>query len=61
MTLEAEHNLRDEIMIKAIQMKGTIDSISWDISGLQYRVVYWNDSQRYSTWMYSHEIEPIGG
>lgn len=59
MTLESKFSLKDEVMIKAIGMKGTIDSISWDISGVQCRVVYWNDSQRYATWMYEYEIEIV--
>lgn len=59
MTLESKFNLKDEVLIKSISMKGVIDSILWDISGMQYRVIYWNDSQRYATWMYEYEIEMI--
>ena len=57
MTLESKYNLQDEVTIKAIQMKGKIDQISWSALGTEYRVVYWNDSARNSTWMYEWEIE----
>jgi len=44
------------VTIIAIGMQGRIDSMSNDINGKMYRVVYWNDSQRYSIWMYRWEI-----
>jgi hypothetical protein len=55
--LESKYNLQDEVTIKAIQMRGRIDQISWSSLGQEYRVVYWNDSTRNSVWMYEWEIE----
>jgi hypothetical protein len=57
MTLESKYNLQDEVTIKAIQMRGKIDQISWSSLGQEYRVVYWNDSIRNSVWMYEWELE----
>jgi hypothetical protein len=57
MVLESKYNLQDEVTIKAIQMKGRIDQISWSHLAIEYRVIYWNDSQRNSVWMYEWEIE----
>jgi hypothetical protein len=56
MTLESKFSIQDRVLISAIQMHGIIDSISWGITGMQFRVVYWNDNQRYETWMYEWEI-----
>lgn len=56
-TLTAKYNLHSEVTIKAIKMPGVIDSISWGINGMEYRVVYWNDGHRESVWMYEGEIE----
>lgn len=57
MVLESKYNLQDEVIIKAIQMKGKIDQISWSSLGTEYRVIYWNDSARNSVWMYEWEID----
>lgn len=57
MTLESNYDIGQEVTIKAISMKGKVDSISWDKNGIQYRVVYWNDCCRNLVWMYDWEIE----
>ena len=49
--------IKADVTLKAIRVKGVIDSISKDITGNQYRVVYWNDGARCSTWVYEWEIE----
>lgn len=57
MTLESKYDIQDYVIIKAIGMEGRIDQISWSASGIEYRVVYWNDSVRNTIWMYEWEIE----
>lgn len=49
--------IKAEVTIKAIRVKGVIDSLSKDNCWNQYRVVYWNDGARCSTWVYEWEIE----
>ena len=56
-TVDFDFDIGELVTIIAIGMQGRIDSMSNDINGKMYRVVYWNDSQRYSVWMYRWEIE----
>lgn len=60
-SIEFDFDIGDVVLITAIGMKGVIDSLSIDNNGKMYRTVYWNDSQRYSTWLYLWEIEPYHG
>ena len=56
-TIEFEYDIGARVKIKTIEMIGHVDSLCLDIMGKQYRVVYWNDGERHSTWMYAWEIE----
>lgn len=56
MNLKSDVDINDTVTIKAVGMLGTVDAIMWSVNGLEIRVVYWNDGQRYSTWMYEGEI-----
>lgn len=57
MTVDFDYTLGQTVKVKAIGMLGLVDSLSLDMNGKQYRVVYWNDGQRYSVWMYDWELE----
>ena len=57
MTIEFKYSIEQQVMVKAIGMKGVIDAVSFDNYGQQYRVVYWNDAQRYAVWVYDWEIK----
>ena len=46
-TVDFDFDIGELVTIIAIGMQGRIDSMSNDINGKMYRVVYWNDSQRY--------------
>ena len=59
-TVEFAHDIGDRVTVTAIEMVGHIDSLSLDNNGNMYRVVYWNDGQRFSTWMYDWELENHG-
>lgn len=56
--VEFEHDIGERVKVKTIEMVGSVDALCQDIAGKQYRVVYWNNGQRYSVWMYAWEIEP---
>ena len=57
MTVDFTFEIGQSVKIKAIGMIGVVDSLTIDINGKQYRVVYWNDGSRCSVWMYEWEIE----
>lgn len=50
-------SIGDKVDIKAITRPGEVDAMMNSINGQEFRVVYWNDGQRYSIWMYPTEIE----
>jgi hypothetical protein len=57
MNVEFQFDIGQEVKVTPIRMMGVIDSLSLDNNGKQYRVVYWNDGDRRSVWMYAWEIE----
>ena len=56
-TVKFVHDIADEVHINAINVLGRVDSMSIDQNGIMYRVVYWDDGQRYSQWMYDWELK----
>jgi hypothetical protein len=56
-TITFKYELGQTIKIKAIGMPGQIDALSFGPNGEEFRVVYWNNGQRYSVWMYDWEID----
>ena len=59
MEVEFVFSIRENVKVKPIGMIGTVDSLSLDHNGQQFRVVYWNDGVRNSVWMYEWELEAI--
>jgi hypothetical protein len=59
MNIEFTFDIGQSVKVKPIGMIGVVDSMSLDNNGKQYRVIYWNDSERHSVWMYEWEIEEI--
>lgn len=55
-TIDYEYSLGESVRIKAINVIGHIDSLSYNDNGKMFRVVYWNDGTRYSQWVYAWEI-----
>ena len=55
--VEFDYDIGNRVRVKAVEMCGQVDSMSLDAQGPMYRVVYWNDGQRYSQWMYGWEVE----
>jgi len=55
--VEFKYDVGEEVKVKAINVLGKIDSLSFDIQGTMYRVIYWDDGSRNQTWMYDWEIE----
>jgi hypothetical protein len=46
-------------MIEQAKIRGIIDALIAEVSGYQYRVVYWHDGRRNVVWVYSNEISLI--
>jgi uncharacterized protein YodC (DUF2158 family) len=55
--LDLPFMIGDSVEIPSIGTKGFIDSISVGDTNIMYRVCYWYEGQRYSTWVYEREIE----
>jgi hypothetical protein len=59
MNVEFQFEIGQDVKVKPIGMVGVVDSLSLDNNGKQYRVVYWNDGDRKSAWLYGWEIEAM--
>lgn len=57
MTIETKYQLGDRVIIKEVQRPGRVEAIQMDGLGLMYRVCYWDNSKRESTWLYADELE----
>lgn len=53
--------LSQPVIIEPIGMEGRVDSVSKNLNGEQYRVVYWNDGERKQEWLYAWELLPVKG
>ena len=58
-TITFDYDIREKIRIIAINQDGRVDAMSHDSLSNQYRIIYWNDVVRHSTWMYDWEITSI--
>jgi len=56
MRIKFRYSIQEEIHILAIDTPGHIDAVLFDSNGPQYRIIYWNDGERYSKWLYRWEI-----
>ena len=53
------YDIGDRVMVEQAQISGIIDALIAEVSGYQYRVVYWHDGSRNTVWVYSNEISLI--
>ena len=49
--------LRQKVLVKEIQRPGRVEAVTVDFLGPQYRVIYWDNSERKTVWMFEDEIE----
>ena len=54
--VDFEFALLDSVRIVPIGISGVVDSLCIDSAGTQYRVAYWYNGERKTTWMYADEI-----
>ncbi len=55
-TEQFKFDLNDRVLINEIQRPGKIDGLMIDYLGPQYRVVYWDNSERKVAWLNAEEI-----
>ena len=51
-------NLEDKVLIREVQRPGTVEALTIDFLGPQYRVVYWDNSERKTAWLKADELDP---
>lgn len=56
-TKEFLFDIGDPVIIKEVQRPGRIELIQCDYLGTQYRVAYWDNSDRRSVWLYGDELQ----
>ena len=58
-TVTLQFSLKQRVRVKDINRTGVVTGITIDGEGLTYRVVYWDNSQRRSEWLFDFEIEEL--
>lgn len=53
---EFARDIGQEVQLKALEQKGRVDALLVDSSGCQYRIIYWFNGERRSTWVYEWEL-----
>ncbi len=51
------YDLKDKVIIIALERPAIITGLIVEETGPQYRVVYWDNCQRRNEWMYEHELK----
>ena len=50
-------NLNDRVMVREVQRPGKVDALMVDYLSVQYRVSYWDNSERKSAWLNADELD----
>lgn len=53
-----KYGIGDKVKLTALEQLASVDAMMIDSSGAQYRVVYWINCERKTTWVYEWELEP---
>ena len=57
-SVEFPFSIADRVIIREIQRPGRVEAITMDALGIQFKVSFWDNSKRESTWLYADEIDP---
>ena len=49
-------DLGDKVIIREVQRPGMIEALTIDFLGVQYRVAYWDNSERKVVWLKDDEL-----
>jgi hypothetical protein len=55
--IKIDFEIGQKVLVREIQRPGRVDMIQIDSVGMQYRIAYWDNSDRKNTWLYADEIE----
>ena len=50
-------DVNDKVIIREVQRPGVVEALTIDFLGPQYRVVYWDNSDRKTVWLKADELE----
>jgi hypothetical protein len=50
-------DLGDRVLIREIQRPGKVEALMIDFLGVQFRVVYWDNSKRENAWLGEDELD----
>lgn len=57
-TFTFEFEIRQRVKIKELENgHGVVETMSVTVDGLSYRVAYWHNGERHTTWLMGDEIE----
>lgn len=56
-TITFAFNLEDKVIIREVQRPGMAEAITIDFLGVQYRVIYLDNSERKTAWLRADELE----
>ncbi len=52
-----QFDLMDRVIVKEIGRPGVVEALMIDYLGVQYRVAYWDNSDRRTVWLHAAELE----
>lgn len=56
-TVIFKFNIKDKVLVREIQRPGVVDAMTVDYLGIQYRVAYWDNSERKTVWLPEEELD----
>ena len=56
MNIEFEYNLKDEVRINALNVKGLVVGFYYGETGIQYQIAYWSSGTRKTQYVYKEEL-----
>lgn len=59
MQIDFDYKTEQDVKILAIDVLGKIDALMYQNKEKKYHVIYWDDGQRKSDWVYSWEISVL--
>lgn len=56
-TEQFKFDLNSKVMIREIQRPGVVEALMIDFLGPQYRIAYWDNSERKTAWLHADELD----
>lgn len=52
-----DFDLGDKVLVREIKRPGVVEALTIDFLGPQYRIAYWDNSERKTVWLKAGELE----